>query len=121
MKKHIAPRSASGGIVGPDVAYVAWGYGESVDASAKTQLPWAISLNTPMEAREPAETILIPLTDVLRMTSLSRSSVYKLASRGEFPGQVELSANRVAWLKSDIEDWIATRATQRSSTIGSVR
>jgi prophage regulatory protein len=41
--------------------------------------------------------------------SLSRSSIYAKAARGEFPRPVSLGARAVGWLSSDVEGWIADR------------
>ncbi len=39
----------------------------------------------------------------------SRSTIYLLISRGEFPRPHSLGARAVAWLESEIDDWIASR------------
>ena len=52
---------------------------------------------------------LIGLADVKRATGLSRSTIYDWMEAGHFPRQRKLGPRRVAWLASDIEDWIAQR------------
>jgi prophage regulatory protein len=52
---------------------------------------------------EPVE--FIPISEVTRLTSLSKKVVYRLISEGQFPRQVPLSTRRVAWIRSQIEDW----------------
>ena len=81
----------------------------------KSRVRLAATVNTAMEAREHPDTVLIPFAEVLRMTSLSRSSVYKLIRLGDMPRQVPLGPHRVAWIKSEVENWIATRAALRST------
>ncbi len=39
----------------------------------------------------------------------SRSTIYQKISRGEFPAPIDLGARAVAWLESDIDEWIAAR------------
>ena len=42
-------------------------------------------------------------------TTLSRSSIYELIARGEFPKPVKISGRRVAWLESSVDAWIESR------------
>ena len=42
-------------------------------------------------------------------TTLSRSSIYELIARGEFPKPVKISGRRVAWLESSVDAWIHSR------------
>ena len=53
-------------------------------------------------------TRLLHLKEVLRLTSLSRSHVYRLQGLGEFPKSVKLGA-RTAWIESEIESWLQER------------
>ena len=53
-------------------------------------------------------TRLLHLKDVLRLTSLSRTSIYRLMARGRFPGSVALGS-RVAWIESEVAAWIDAR------------
>ena len=52
---------------------------------------------------------------VLSRTGLSRSSLYALVARGEFPRPVKLSARSVAFLSDEINGWIAERAAARAA------
>lgn len=49
------------------------------------------------------------LKDVQRRIPYSRSTIYFKVSRGEFPQPVRLGARAVAWLESDIDQWIAAQ------------
>jgi len=49
---------------------------------------------------------LIKLKEVMHKTSLGHSSIYKFIAEGTFPKQISLGAKSVAWLESDIENWI---------------
>lgn len=53
------------------------------------------------------------LSAVCERTGLSRSTLYHLQSRGEFVKSVRLSANRVGWIKSEVDHWIEQRAAER--------
>lgn len=43
------------------------------------------------------------------LTGLSRSTIYALMSRGQFPRPVRLTARAVAWPESIVADWLASR------------
>jgi prophage regulatory protein len=63
--------------------------------------------------------VLLKLKQVLKKTGLSRSSVYnKLDARSShydptFPRQVRLGAASVAWVESEVEEWIESRIKMR--------
>jgi prophage regulatory protein len=43
------------------------------------------------------------------VTGLSRSTIYNLMSKGEFPRPVRLTGKAVAWPEKAILEWLATR------------
>ena len=53
------------------------------------------------------------LGDVKKITGLGRSTIYDLIKRGEFPQQVNLSRNLVAWLESEVRDWQHVKVSKR--------
>lgn len=50
-------------------------------------------------------------TDVETITGLSRSTIYLMMSRGEFPRPVKITGKAVAWPESVIRNWLAERTT----------
>ena len=50
---------------------------------------------------------LMRLPEVMQATGLSRRTIYRLIGRGEFPAQVQIGANMVAWYQGQIDAWIA--------------
>ncbi len=48
---------------------------------------------------------------VEEMTGLSRSTIYDMMAKGEFPRPVRLTAKAVAWPETAIADWLASRPT----------
>lgn len=58
--------------------------------------------------------IFLPLREVLRITSLSRSQIYRLLSAGAFPKSIALGARR-AWLESEIVAWQDARIEERAA------
>jgi predicted DNA-binding transcriptional regulator AlpA len=52
---------------------------------------------------------VLRLNEVVQVTSLSRSTIWRLESAGQFPRRISLSGHRVGWLENDIDQWIASR------------
>ena len=48
----------------------------------------------------------IRLNVVKEITSLSKSTIYRLISEGDFPKQVQIGKRAVVWVRSDINAWI---------------
>ena len=46
------------------------------------------------------------LPQVKEITSLSRSSIYRLVASGDFPKQIPVGANQVVWVKWQVEEWM---------------
>ena len=47
------------------------------------------------------------LDEVLRRTSLKRTTLYRRIEEGRFPRQVPLTARCVGWRESAVERWLA--------------
>ncbi|SFM36504.1 helix-turn-helix transcriptional regulator [Nitrosomonas communis] len=58
----------------------------------------------------------IRLNQVKTITGLSRSSIYQFIKDGNFPSQVKLGARSVAWVASEIEEWMASCIAKRSNS-----
>ena len=43
------------------------------------------------------------------ITSLSRTTIYDLMNKGDFPRPVKLTGRAVAWPESAIQEWLASR------------
>lgn len=56
---------------------------------------------------------LIKLKEVIEKTSLGRSTIYEFMTKGTFPKQVSLGAKSVAWVESEVDDWIMERIGER--------
>lgn len=54
------------------------------------------------------------LKDVMKATGLSRSSIYKQVSIGEFPRPVNISGRAVAWVSDEIDTWVVERIAERN-------
>ncbi|MCU8152635.1 helix-turn-helix transcriptional regulator [Vibrio vulnificus] len=49
---------------------------------------------------------IIRLPEVIKVTGLSRSTIYLRMSKGDFPKSISLSERAVGWLETDVDDWI---------------
>ena len=59
---------------------------------------------------------LIRLAIVISITGLSRSTIYDLISKNQFPKQVKLGSTKsAAWVKSEIYQWNAEQIAKRDS------
>jgi prophage regulatory protein len=63
-------------------------------------------------------TAVIRLPEVLRLTGLSRSTIYELMEKGAFPRNFALGCRAVGWGVDDIEAWIEQRRCLDSATSG---
>lgn len=52
------------------------------------------------------EKIVLDLDGVIELTTLSQSTIYAMAKRGEFPKQKKIGPNRVVWLRSEVLAWL---------------
>ena len=56
------------------------------------------------------ETKLLRLPQVMEITSLSKSSIYRYEKAGNFPKRLSLGSNCVVWKLNDINKWISNLA-----------
>ncbi len=62
-----------------------------------------------------AKSKFIRLEQVKTRTGLSRSTLYAYIREGRFPAPVTISTRCVAWVESEIDDWISQRIASRRS------
>lgn len=55
------------------------------------------------------------LKEVIALTGLGRSSIYKFMDENTFPKTVSLGGRAVAWVESEIEEWMEKRLALRES------
>ena len=58
---------------------------------------------------------LIRIKSVLGMTGISKSYLYQLVSKGDFPRPVQLvqGGKSVAWIESEVQSWVESRIQAR--------
>lgn len=60
------------------------------------------------------EPVLISLNDACRMTSMSRSMLNRYREEGRFPAAVPLGDRRVAFVRSEVQEWITSKIAARN-------
>ncbi|GAA0655792.1 AlpA family transcriptional regulator [Rheinheimera tangshanensis] len=60
---------------------------------------------------------LIKLKAVMDCTGLARSTVYKFIAEGRFPKPVKLGVRMVAWVESEIQQWILDKIEHREQVV----
>jgi prophage regulatory protein len=56
-------------------------------------------------------TRLLRLKQVIEIVGMKRSTIYERMSASSFPRPINLGPRAVAWLNTDIQNWIAERAS----------
>ena len=56
---------------------------------------------------------LLSLNEVCKKTSLSRTTINNHRSKNAFPEAVHLSETRIAFVETEVDDWIAERIAAR--------
>ncbi len=55
---------------------------------------------------------LIRLPDVQRRTGYSKAWIYRLMSQGKFPTSVKIGSRAIAFVESEIDDWVNQRIAE---------
>ena len=59
--------------------------------------------------------MLLTISEVVKVTRLSKPTVYKMIRTGNFPKQLRIGTCKVAWLQSEVMAWIQARAEARAA------
>ncbi|MBR1204470.1 AlpA family phage regulatory protein [Bradyrhizobium sp. AUGA SZCCT0051] len=65
--------------------------------------------------RKPAKLLRYCELNDTRGITYTRRHLYTLEAERKFPRRVQLGENRVGWIESEIDDWIAQRAASRAA------
>lgn len=60
---------------------------------------------------------LIRRKEVQTKTGLCTSSIYALMKKGDFPQSLQISIRRVAWIESEVDQWVSDRIASHKATI----
>jgi len=52
---------------------------------------------------------ILKLPEVIKISGLARSTIYKLISEDRFPKQIKLTKFSSGWIKSEVDFWIDER------------
>ena len=56
----------------------------------------------------------LKIDDVVSMTSLSRSTIYRLEKIGDFPKKLNISKQRVAWRDDQVIEWLRSNKSSNN-------
>lgn len=59
---------------------------------------------------------LMTVAEVAKYTTYSRTQIFKLRERGEFPLPVSLGEKRIAFVREEVEQWFAARLAERDQS-----
>lgn len=64
-----------------------------------------------------ARNTLLRLAEVIELTGMKKSTIYRLIKEGQFPAPIHPAGTRIScWSASDVEKWVAKQiATERDS------
>ena len=57
---------------------------------------------------------LILAEDIAQRIPYSQNHLRRLETQGKFPRRVRIGANRVAWVRQEVDDWILSRINERA-------
>lgn len=66
----------------------------------------ALPVNRAVAAASPPAPAFYRLRDVMRITALSRSTIYRRVAEGRFPAPVHLGGRASAWQCASLQLWI---------------
>lgn len=58
---------------------------------------------------------IIRLKEVMVMTGLGRSTIYKLQAEGKFPKSIPLSERAIGWYAFEVEAWLQEKLDARDA------
>lgn len=67
----------------------------------------------PVPVSDITQARFLRLPEVIHLCGISRSTIYDLISRNDFPQQVSLGGKNVAWVNTEINAWMAERIALR--------
>ncbi len=60
---------------------------------------------------------LLPLEVVADKVGISGRQLYVEQAEGRFPRAVQITARRVGWVESEVDDWIAAKIAARDAEL----
>ena len=69
-----------------------------------------------MSDQRPTTTLIIS-TEITKLIPYSQNHLRRLEAKGQFPKRIRIGANRVAWLRDEVETWIEDRINARAGGV----
>ncbi len=60
--------------------------------------------------KAPSASRFLSIRDVQHETTLSRSTIYRMVAKGEFPQPIKIGQRRISWTSDAIQRWKNERA-----------
>ena len=57
---------------------------------------------------------LILTSEIVQRIPYSQNHLRRLEAKGSFPKRIRIGANRVAWVRQEIDSWIEARLNERN-------
>ena len=67
---------------------------------------------------EENELSFIRQDEVTKITSIPKSSIQSEVQEGNFPKPIKLSARTIAWVKSEVIEWMENKIAERDLKLG---
>lgn len=64
-----------------------------------------------------SKTKILKIDEVTAITSLSRTTIWRLELNGDFPKRIKLSERAMGWLESDIYEWVQEQKTKYTGEV----
>ena len=58
---------------------------------------------------------LIVADEIAQRIPYSQNQLRRLEAQGSFPKRVRIGANRVAWVRQEVDDWLKSRIAERTT------
>lgn len=68
-----------------------------------------------MQSKSAEPIAVLRLAEVRRRTGQSTSGLYAAMAAGRFPKPIRISERSVAWIESEVADWLAARVAERDA------
>ena len=60
---------------------------------------------------------ILRLPQVILLTGLSRSAIYDMIAKGDFPKQLKLTSRSSGWVEAEVQSWINGRIADRDAEV----
>ena len=60
---------------------------------------------------------ILRISDVSSLTGLSRTTLWRLERRNEFPARIRLTGHSIGWRESEVQEWISSRPRGISASL----